>query len=181
LSAQQFFPSKASYSNLLNQIKIRELEFKAGGYLFQDPLEAYNICKEIKTLDPDNSYVESVLPEIKNNFIKKGDLDFEKENFREALKGYIEVKNVFGMDDYLEEMISKCNSKIEEANIVSVPNLVGLNIQNAGVTLSKYGLLKGKVSEIISSEQNRGKVINQIPKAGTKAKKGNQVNLIIGK
>jgi len=181
LIAQKYFPSNTSLSGLSKQIKINELELQTGKFLFTDPLKAFNICKEIKTLDPNNSYMESVLPEIKNNLIKKADADFERENYKEALKNYDEVKNAFGADDYVEQMISKCNSKIEEVNIVKVPNLIGLNIQSTLSTLSKYGLLKGKVSEIISSEQNKGKVINQIPRAGTKTKKGNQVNLIIGK
>ena len=180
-SAELYFPSSAAFKSYSDQIKIKELEIEAGKYLYTDPVRTYNICKEIKALAPDNFYVSSVLPEIRNSMVSYADKEYYRGNVRTALDNYNQVKVLFGNDSYLDEMISKCSSKVNESGNLKVPNLIGLKLQKAESTLSRFGLSKGKVSEIISPEKNKGKVINQIPKAGSNAKKGNEVNLIIGK
>jgi len=179
--AELYFPASAVFKNLFNQVKVKELEIEAGKYLYTDPVHAFNICKEIKTLDPDNYYISSVLPDIKNGMIGFADKEYDRGNVRSALDNYNQVKLLFGNDSYLDEMISKCSSKLNESAGLKVPKLTGLTLQKAENTLSTFGLVKGIISEIISSEKNKGKVINQIPKAGSTVKKGTEINLIIGK
>jgi serine/threonine protein kinase len=180
LQADRFFPSSSSFRDFSNQIKVKELEIEAGKFLYTDPVQTYNICKEIRALDPQNFYVSSVLPEIRSSMISYADKEYNRGNIRTALDNYNQVKVLFGSDSYLDEMILKCSSKTELKEL-KVPNLLGLTVQKAQSTLSRFGLNKGKVSEIVSPERNRGKVINQIPKAGSIVKKGSEINLIIGK
>jgi len=179
-SAERYFSSSSSFKDFSNQIKVKELEIEAGKFLYTDPVQTYNICKEIRTLDQDNFYVSSVLPEIRNSMISYADKEYNKGNIRTALENYNQVKVLFGSDSYLDEMILKCSSKTESKEL-KVPNLIGFTIKKAQSTLSRFGLTKGKISEIASSETNRGKVITQIPKAGSLVKKGSQINLIVGK
>jgi serine/threonine protein kinase len=180
-SAEKYFPSSAVFKSYSDQIKVKGLEIEAGKYLYTDPVRTYNICKEIKALAPDNFYVSSVLPEIRNSMVSYADKEYARGNVRTALDNYNQVKVLFGNDSYIDEMISKCSSKVNESGNLKVPNLVGFTLQKAESTLSRFGLSKGKVSEIISHEKNKGKVINQIPKAGSSTKKGSVINLIIGK
>ncbi|MGE5811872.1 MAG: protein kinase domain-containing protein [Ignavibacteria bacterium] len=180
-AAEPYFPSSAAFKGYSDQIKIKELEIEAGKYLYTDPVRTYNICKEIKALDPDNFYVSSVLPEIRNSMVSYADKEYDRGNVRTALDNYNQVKVLFGNDSYIDEMISKCSSKVNESGNLKVPNLIGLSLQKAESMLSRFGLSKGKVSEIISHEKNKGKVINQIPKAGSSTKKGSVINLIVGK
>ncbi|HSR18939.1 MAG TPA: protein kinase [Ignavibacteriaceae bacterium] len=180
-SAEIYFPSSAAFKNFANQIKVKELEIEAGKYLYTDPVRTYNICKEIKALAPDNFYVSSVLPEIRNSMVSYADKEYDRGNVRTALDNYNQIKVLFGNDSYIDEMISKCTSKVNESGNLKVPNLIGLSLQKAESTISRFGLSKGKVSEIISHEKNKGKVINQIPKAGSNTKKGSVINLIVGK
>ena len=179
--AQQYFPSNNTYQDKLNKIKIKELEINAEELLNKDPLKAYDICKEIKTLDAENEYIVSAIPEIKNNLTKRGDFEYERENYKKALDNYKQVQELFGSDTYISRMISTCISNIEESHNIKVPNLIGFSLNEAKKIITQYGLITGNVSEIISSNKNKGIVFNQVPKSGTKSKKGDKVNLFIGK
>jgi len=180
-TANQYFPSNKSFSERLNQIKIKTLELKTGELLYKDPVEAYNLCTEIKTLDPDNSYAAAILPEIKNSLIKTADDEFGRGNYRSALGSYEQALRLFGPDRNVENMIARCNSKLEESGTVKVPDLVGLALKDAKTRLSRAGLQTGVVTEISSSAKNTGKVVQQIPKPAAETKKGTKVNLFIGK
>lgn len=179
-SALKYFPNDNSFSNFTSEIKIRKLELRADSLLKNDPIEAYTVCKEIKNLDSTNNYIIPAMQQIKGQLTGYGDVEFKKGNLFTALDNYERVKSLFGKDSNIDGKIEKCNSEIKASNIIKMPNLVGLNIQKAKNIISGIGLIRGKVSEILS-EKNRGIVITQMPQSGTIVKKGSSVKLIIGK
>jgi serine/threonine-protein kinase len=62
---------------------------------------------------------------------------------------------------------------------IQVPNLVGLNQAQAGVTLSQVGLKAKNVQ--VTATQPSGQVISQKPTAGTKVDKGSTVTVNVSK
>ncbi|HEX2961522.1 MAG TPA: protein kinase [Ignavibacteriales bacterium] len=230
LLAEKYFPSEKTFTDKLKLLSVGDLERKAAGLISTDPLEAYNVCKEIQSIDQDNDYLKTALPEIKNKLISNADEEFSAKNYKDALEHYSKIKTLFGSDDelekriarsnsglkkddmlanadrefrkgnfkealerytmikalfgkdrYLEQKIAKCNSEIESSNKIKIPNLIGLSLQEAQGALSQKGLVVGKISEVSSLEKFKGKIITQIPRSGTEAKKGNEVKLFIGK
>lgn len=179
---KQYFPSNSLFSDTYeNRIKIKKLELQAGKSLAEDPVEAFNICDKIKNLDPNNSYVISLLPRIKDNLTNTAEREFRTGNYRAALNDFTRIRNYFGENTYIDEMITKSGSKLNESSEVKVPNLVGLPLAKAKSIIKENNLQVGNILEIISTEENKGKIINQIPVAGEKAQAGKKVNLIIGK
>ena len=75
--------------------------------------------------------------------------------------------------------VNECKQKIWLSVRVNVPNIIGLYLDNAKSVLQRNGLRVGKISRILSAEQNKNKVINQTPKSGT-VNRGTSVNLIVG-
>lgn len=182
VTVQQYFPANNLFSNTLdNRIKIKKLEGQADEILNKDPIEAFNICDKIKNLDPNNSFVISLLPRIKDNLTGMAEREFKSGNYKSALNDFTRIRNYFGEDRHVNEMITKISSKTKESSDVKVPNLIGLTIKQAKNILKENNLQSGNILEIASSEQNKGKVINQIPNAAVKAQSGTKVNLIIGK
>lgn len=180
--AEKYFSSNnLIYDTFPRKIKVKEYELQAAGILNKDPMAALEICSKIKELDPENTFAKSILPNIKKNITLLADAEYEKENYKQALDYYNNVKNVFGTDDHINQMIQKANLKIQHSSKIIVPNLIGMSIKNVNSLLSRNGLVLGTLSEIISSEKNKGKVINQIPKSGKMVSKGTQINLIVGK
>jgi serine/threonine protein kinase len=179
---KQYFPSNSLFSDTYeNRIKIKKLELQAGKSLAENPVEAFNICDKIKNLDPNNSYVISLLPRIKDNLTNTAEREFRTGNYRAALNDFTRIRNYFGENTYIDEMITKSGSKLNESSEVKVPNLVGLPLAKAKSIIKENNLQVGNILEIISTEENKGKIINQIPVAGEKAQAGKKVNLIIGK
>ena len=179
---KQYFPTNSLFTETYtNRIKIKKLELQASEVLVKDPVEAFNICDQIKNLDPNNSYVISLLPKIKANLISAAEREYRTGNYKLALNDFTRIRNYFGGNAYINEMITKSGSKLNESSEVRIPALVGLPLTKAKAVIKENNLQVGNVLEIISSEQNKGRVINQIPVAGTKTEKGKKVNLIIGK
>ena len=179
---KQYFPTNSLFTNTYdNRIKIRKLELQAGEILTKNPVEAFNICDKIKNLDPNNSYVVSLLPKIKDNMTNTAEREFRTGNYKLALNDFTRIRNYFGGNTYINEMITKSSSKLSESNEVRIPNLVGLPLAKAKDVIKENHLQVGNILEIISSEENKGKIINQIPVAGMKAQAGKKINLIIGK
>lgn len=180
--AGKYFSSNNSFTNdFPKRLEIKEYEIKAANIVNKDPLAALEICSKITAINPENSFVKSISPNIKRNIILLADAEYEKEHYTKALDYYNNVKNVFGDDTHVNQMIEKANSKMQQSSRVRVPNLIGMNIKKAEALLSRSGLVLGTLSAIISSEQNKGRVINQIPVSGKTVSKGTQINLITGK
>ncbi|MFZ0455327.1 MAG: protein kinase [Ignavibacteriaceae bacterium] len=180
--AKQYFPSNSLFSDTYaNRINIKKLELQAGENLSKDPAEAFNICDKIRSLDPNNSYVISLMPKIKDNLTNTAEREFRTGNYKSALNDFTRLRNYFGENSYINEMITKSNLKLSESSEMRIPELVGLPLAKAKEVIKGNHFQVGNVIEIISSEQNKGRIINQIPVAGTKAENGRKVNLIIGK
>jgi beta-lactam-binding protein with PASTA domain len=64
---------------------------------------------------------------------------------------------------------------------VAVPNLVGMDQKTALATLKNVGLVKGKITEIVTTQFSEGTVATQSPSAGAIWKKGNSVDLGLAK
>ena len=182
VTVKQYFPSNSLFSTTLdNRIKLKKLEIEAADKLNKDPFQAFNICDNIKNLDPNNSVAASLLPKIKNNLINLAEEEFRAGKYKPAFNDFNRIKNYFGEDNYLNDMLAKCSQKVQETSEIKIPNLIGLTPKEADALLLQNDLQSGNVLGIISSEQNKGKIINQIPIPGTKTKSGTKVNLIIGK
>jgi serine/threonine-protein kinase len=64
---------------------------------------------------------------------------------------------------------------------VSVPELAGLSVDDATVRLRDSGLIIGSITEVESTNEQKGLVVNQRPSKLTSVEQGSQVNLDIGK
>jgi len=71
-------------------------------------------------------------------------------------------------------------SKTQDKSLVNVPNLVGMNINEAKLLVEKKELITGSVI-IQPSEEQTGIVLSQQPAGGMSVKKGTQINLIVSK
>ena len=181
-TVKTYFPDNSLFTTTYdNRIKIKKLELQAGDALTKDPAEAFNICDKIKNIDPNNSFVISLLPKIKDNLTNIAEREFKDGSYKLALNDFTRIRNYFGEDRYINEMIANSSSKIKANSELKIPNLVGRTLRQAKDILKENDLQYGSILEIISTEQNKGKVINQIPIQGTKVKSGIKVNLIIGK
>jgi len=187
----RYFPDNSKLKGYYKNIKVNELTAKIQSTINDDPVAAYNLCKEIENVDPGNSYVAGIYPVIKQNLLNKFDKEYRKKNYVYALNGYKELSSMFGNDKLIEQKIAAVNSamkeskppaeeKKEESATVTVPALTGHSVGEAEAILAKSGLGKGNVSEIISAA-NKGKVITQIPKAGSVVNRGTEVKMIVGK
>jgi serine/threonine protein kinase len=181
-TVRQYFPSNALFSNTYDtRRKIKKMESQANNLINEDPGEAFNICDKIRNLDPNNAFVISLLPKIKDNLTNIAEKEFKSGSYKLALNDFTRVRNYFGDDRYVNEMITRSSAKVKESSELKIPNLVGLTLKKAKEMLKENNLQNGSVLEIISTEQNKGKVINQIPVAGAKSQSGAKVNLIVGK
>lgn len=189
--SMRYFPENPKFKEYYKKIKVDELKAKIEKVLNDDPVTAYNLCKEIENADPGNSYVAGIYPVIKQNLLNKFDREYRKKNYVFALNGYKELSLMFGNDKMIEQKIAAVNSamkesrqpseeKKEESATVTVPVLKGHSVAEAEAILAGNGLKKGNISEIISAA-NKGKVITQIPKAGSVVSRGTEVKMIVGK
>ncbi len=67
------------------------------------------------------------------------------------------------------------------AEVVSVPNVVGMTRADAEAALTAAGFKVDGVTEAYSSQIGKGKVASQNPEAGSQASKGSTVSLVISK
>ncbi len=65
------------------------------------------------------------------------------------------------------------------AQEVTVPRLIGRRLNSARRMLEEAGLVVGSINYEVSTEYDVGIVIGSNPRAGSKAKKGSSVNLIV--
>ncbi|QGT99611.1 Serine/threonine protein kinase PrkC, regulator of stationary phase [Candidatus Syntrophocurvum alkaliphilum] len=63
----------------------------------------------------------------------------------------------------------------------SVPNLVGLDLADARISLRNQGLTVGDVDEIFDDQYEENTVISQSPESGTELNLGENVNVIVSK
>lgn len=179
---QKNFPSSPLFtSSLSNQLKVKLLEKKADELVFKDPVSAYNTIKEITKIDPNNSYAFSLQNQIRSNLLDLARKEFNNKDYTKALSYYKQVKSLYGRSNELDGMIHETIVKINETSEVKLPDFKKLTLQDALSEISAFGLVKGTVTELFSSPLNRGKIINQFPKAGTIVKKGDKIKLFVGK
>ncbi len=179
---QKNFPSNSLFIlSFSKEIKIKQLERKAVEMADKNPASAFNITKEITELNPNNSFALSLQNRIRINLLNLAEQEFNKKNYTDALNDYKQVRNLYGRTSELDGRIEETVSKINETNKIKLPDFKHLTLKDALSEISAFGLVKGSVIENMSSPLNRGKVINQIPLAGSILKKGDKVNLIIGK
>lgn len=63
--------------------------------------------------------------------------------------------------------------------IITTPNLKGLSVQQARITLEENGLLQGKISKTYSNNIKKGKIITQFTSPDTLVKQGRAVDLLV--
>jgi hypothetical protein len=62
---------------------------------------------------------------------------------------------------------------------VIVPRLIGRNFQNSSQILNEAGLIRGKVSQVHTSEYAAGKIISQYPQASAEVGSNSPISLLI--
>jgi len=179
LSALYYFPNNTELNRIQDQVKIDKLVREARELISNDTKRAYSLCESIRELDPNNNEVNIILNDIKANYITKGDQHFNSRQWQSAKTNYERVIEFFGTNDYVQNRIAECNNQIRIVSRVSIPNLIGMLLLNARNQLQGTGLSVGEVSFIVTSAQNRGRVINQNPKSG-RVNRGTPINLIVG-
>lgn len=78
-------------------------------------------------------------------------------------------------------LVSKGNESAREQKVVTVPDLIGLKLEEAKVLLAQEGLGVGTLEEIMVGERRGGMVIDQDPLPGREIAVGQKVNLRISK
>lgn len=119
LLSLQYFPDKNSFTDKLKLLNVNDLERKAAELINNDPMEAYKICKDIQASDPENNYVKTALPEIKNKLLAKADNEFANRNFKEAADQYNKIKEMFGSDEDIDRKIAKSGTEINKNYMLS--------------------------------------------------------------
>ena len=64
---------------------------------------------------------------------------------------------------------------------ITVPDVVGMTLSEAGTTLTDANLVPGTVTEVFSATVPDGEVISQDPAAGADASSGDTVNMVVSK
>jgi eukaryotic-like serine/threonine-protein kinase len=65
------------------------------------------------------------------------------------------------------------------SDAVALPSLAGLPLPQAEQLLQRYGFTLGRVAQIHSSERPKGEVIAQDPEAGTLARRGSPIAVLL--
>lgn len=64
---------------------------------------------------------------------------------------------------------------------ITMPSLIRIPIQQAGILLSDNGMNQGVISYTYSNEIEKNKIITHVPEAGTTTNRGNTVNILVSK
>jgi len=174
-----FYPYENRFKEIRSQLQIELLENTAEEYYILNKDSSYNICNTILEIDPGNDIATELLAEIKDWYITEGDQYLDSRQWQSAKTNYEKVISLFGAIDYVQNRIGECNNQIRIASRVSIPNLIGMSLSSARSLLQRTGLLVGTISNIVSSAENRNKVINQNPRTGS-VSRGTRINLIVG-
>jgi serine/threonine-protein kinase len=67
-----------------------------------------------------------------------------------------------------------------EKVVVLVPSLIGMSADQAVAALKTAGLVMGSTIERPGPPEEQGKIVQQIPEAGTAADDGSSVSVIVG-
>lgn len=168
-------------------------EYEEGQVTRQDPEEGSNLKKgavvdvylsegpeieEIRTPSLLGETLDSARSIIRENELELGEVLYEYSS--EAEGTVISQTPRVGNNVEKGTTVDLIVSKGEELSEVSVPNLVGLSLDNAKNRLSASGLSVGSVSEEFSN-RSAGTVLFQGLESGAKVEQGTSVNLVVSK
>lgn len=138
------------------------------------------ICKdENKTIQLIKSLAfKNVLKEIKETTTAKS-----FKNLKNAVNQLDTALSEGTFEAILNTLSNICNtaSKLEKIKSVTVPELVGKNVNEAKKIITEAGLLVGNISNKVDLTKPIGTVLSQNPKAGMKVKPNTPVNLVTSK
>ncbi len=121
---------------------------------------------------------DAVLEEIQNSVTEQSFKDFQSAVLQ--LRRVLEEGTIEAIINSLANVCDKA-SKLEKIQLITVPKLIDLNINDAKTQIAKAGLIVGIVSTKVDNTKPVGTVLNQEPKAGAKVHPNTPINLVISK
>ena len=102
-------------------------------------------------------------------------------NFSDAVNQLNTQLSTGTFENMLNSFANVCDKalKLEKKQLVTVPNLVGLNINDAKTQIAKAGLTIGTITTQVDNTKPAGTVLSQDPLPGVKVYSGTPVNLAI--
>jgi len=78
-------------------------------------------------------------------------------------------------------LVSRGRTEAEEPTLITVPDVVGLRLEEAKRLLAQSNLTVGNVEEVVVEGRDEGVVISQSPSSGEEAEPGEKINLQVTK
>ncbi|NLV20516.1 MAG: Stk1 family PASTA domain-containing Ser/Thr kinase [Syntrophomonadaceae bacterium] len=131
---------------------------------------------------------EVVVPNVEGMDFKQADTELTKVGLVMTVIGR-EYSSEFEKDEVISQDPGK-NRKVKEgrkvevviskgSELITVPNITGIDIKDAVIQLGNVGLNMGKIDPAYDEEKPEGMVISQDPDRGTKQEAGTSINVVV--
>ncbi len=121
---------------------------------------------------------ETVLEEVQNSAT-----DQSFKEFRDSITQLRRVLEEGTIEAVINSLSNVCDkaSKLEKVQLITVPQLTGININDAKKLIAKANLNVGEITTKVDNSKPVGTVLNQNPKAGARVNPNTPVNLVVSK
>lgn len=183
---KRYYPDRTSDLNkLLQKDENSQLLSKTQQMLSRNnlTLEDLNVIyANLKTefsSERDNEIAKAYLLQLEDKFKQLGEASFSSNQFQKALQIYEKGREYFVSNSSFLNRINECRRKIQDMSLVEVPNLIGMTVEEASISLVNKGLVVTSLT-VAGPLSERGLVVGQRPSAGTRVKHGDPVTLSVG-
>lgn len=178
-AAIAYFPTSDQFLIIKNQVHTTADISKLKALVEQNLDSAYALCKGLLASDPENYTIQNIFSEIKTRYIASADILYTANKWYEARRAYQNVIDKYGPDTRIQSRIEDSNRQIVSSRRVSIPNVVGMSVDEARSILQNSELIIGNISRIDRPDAVN-KIIRIIPPPGSSVQRGTSVGIIIG-